>query len=312
MENAQNFFGMMPGNSGNIYSYPVHSHDHVIYIDDMSWLEDHQDRLQLIRHANPDDTVRIVINSPGGNVDIAMAYVSAIRESQGNVVTHAEGQACSAGTVLWLASKERTVSPLTVFMFHNYQGGTRGDGANMYAQISFEKHFFDRVIETFYTGVLTDTEIATIKGGGQVWMDETEILRRTPAVLLDDKNIQRMQQGQRPIVSGEKPTQKKETKVVENVDIKDLPIHEGKAQEVVLNVYIDNETFKFDLTTLKTSDFDGFNVSELQSILGYISALALGEKEPLQVDNKDRQDLLRKIIEASEQILGDVMEQMGS
>ncbi|WNT48184.1 ATP-dependent protease [Salmonella phage SPLA5a] len=309
MEQNKNFFGMLPGMSGNIYSYPVHSHDHVIYIDDLSWLEDHQDRLQVIRQASPDDTIRVVINSPGGVVSIAMAYVSAIRESQAQIVTHAEGNVCSAGTVLWLACKDRTVSPLTEFMFHNYQGGTFGDGANMYAQIAFEKHYFDRLIDTFYTGVLTDTEIATIKGGGQVWMDEVEIVKRTPAVLLDEKNIKRMQQGQNPIISGEKNA-KEEKKVVENVDLNNLP--EGEPESVFLKIDVDGEMFKLDVSTLSAKDFDAFNVEELQSILSQIGMLAAGSEEPLKVTTRNRQELIGEILTASEEIVASILEQMGS
>lgn len=309
MEQDKNFFGM-PGFSGNVYSYPVHSNDHVIYIDDLSWLEDHQDRLQVIRQASPDDTIRVVINSPGGVVSIAMAYVSAIRESQAQIVTHAEGNVCSAGTILWLACKDRTVSPLTEFMFHNYQGGTYGDGANMYAQIAFEKHYFDRLMDTFYTGVLTETELATIKGGGQVWMDEIEILKRTAAVLLDERNIKRMQQGQQPFMNNE--AKKPKQKVIENVDMKNLPKDAGPAEAVVLKVvFEDGEEFKFDISTLKASDFDGFNVTELQYILSQVGAAALGDDIPIKVSTRDRKELLRLIIESSEVILETVMEKMG-
>lgn len=306
MEQNKNFFGM-PGFSGNIYSYPVHSHDHVIYIDDLSWLEDHQDRLQVIRQASPDDTIRVVINSPGGVVSIAMAYVSAIRESQASIVTHAEGNVCSAGTVLWLACKDRTVSPLTMFMFHNYQGGTYGDGANMYSQIAFEKHYFDRLMDTFYTGVLTETEIATIKGGGQVWMDEVEILKRTPAVLLDERNIKRMQEGQRPIISGEKP---KEKTVIENVDL-DNPPEDGVPESIFLRIEVDDETFKFDVSTLQAKDFDPFNVAELQTIYSQIGAIASGAENALIVDTRNRQELIDAILAASEEIMADVLEKMG-
>lgn len=306
MEQNKNFFGM-PGFSGNIYSYPVHSHDHVIYIDDLSWLEDHQDRLQVIRQASPDDTIRVVINSPGGVVSIAMAYVSAIRESQASIVTHAEGNVCSAGTVLWLACKDRTVSPLTMFMFHNYQGGTYGDGANMYSQIAFEKHYFDRLMDTFYTGVLTETEIATIKGGGQVWMDEVEILKRTPAVLLDERNIKRMQEGQRPIISGEK---QKEKPVIENVDLDNLP-EDGVPESIFLRIEVEDETFKFDVSTLQAKDFDPFNVAELQTIYSQIGAIASGAENALIVDTRNRQELIDAILAASEEIMADVLEKMG-
>lgn len=206
--NRMGYFPRFAGNP-NVFSYPVPTHDYVVYIDDLSWQDEHLEQLQLIRMATPDDTIRIVINSPGGVVSIAMSYVQAMRESAAQIITHAEGNVCSAGTILWLASKERTVSPLTMFMFHNYQGGTYGDGANMFSQVAFEKQYFDRLIGEFYTGVLTEEEIATIKGGGQIWTDELDICKRCPeTVLLDDKNIKRMQTGQPPLTEAARQAKK--------------------------------------------------------------------------------------------------------
>ena len=305
IEKKENAFYRFGGGDGcNIFTYPVHSHDHVIYIDDMEYLEDHQTRLQTIRQATPDDTVRIIINSPGGVISIAMAYVSAIRECQASVIAHAEGNVCSAGTILWLACKDRTVSPLTEFMFHNYQGGARGDGANMYSQIVFYKNYFDRLVKEFYTDVLTEVEIGTINGGGQVWMDEVEILKRVDAVLLDERNIKRFQQGQRPITSKEQ-MQKAANKPVKNAAEQSVP-----EKDVVLRIALHDEEFKFDLAKVVKEDFDGFNVEELQCILGAIGAVAEGKDTPLEVSIRNRQDLLDLILAYAGDILDNIKEQM--
>lgn len=170
--------------SRDIFSYPVMAHDHVIYVGPLEYPEDEREKIQLIRTAGPDDTIRLIINSPGGYVSLAMSYVSAINESAARVITHAEGSVASAGTLLWLSGAQKTVSPLTEFMFHNYQGGAFGDGANMFSQITFGKAYFDKLLRRFYTGVLTEDEITRIIGGGQVWLDEEEIVKRTGAQLL--------------------------------------------------------------------------------------------------------------------------------
>lgn len=310
-ESAKNFFSMVPPGGGSIYSYPIHSHDHVIYIDDLSWLEDHQDRLQVIRQATPDDSIRIVINSPGGCVNIAMAYISAIRESQAEVITHAEGQVCSAGTVLWLASKDRSVSPLTVFMFHNYQGGAIGDGANMYSQIVFEKQYFDRLIDKFYTGVLTAQEIATIKGGGQVWMDEVEILKRTKAMLLDDKNIERLRNGMQPLISGDKlkdsATKSKNKEEVTEETVESLVAPKKLVLKVTLS---DGESVEIDVESIKESDFDAFNTKELISIAVQIKGVIFDSSKGefnyegyAQSLPKDRKGVLKEILDIASEIL---------
>lgn len=263
----ENSFGMYPGfgDSRNIFSYPVHCHDYVLYIDDLSWLEDHQERLQLIRMATPDDSIRIVINSPGGAVAIAMAYVNAMAESAANIVTHAEGQVCSAGTILWLASEERTVSPLTMFMFHNYQGGTWGDGANMHSQILFEKAYFERLIGRFYGDVLTEEEISRIGGGGQVWMDEVEVLGRTNAVLLDAKNIKRMQQG-KPPVSLRKAEAPAETPAE--------PTEPTEPKRVKIRIELNGVEHILDAATLDEPTLAQFTTKELFAILVQVADVA--------------------------------------
>lgn len=294
-DSKKNYFGFGGGfGADGSFTYPMPSHEHVIYIHDLEYMEDHFHKLQQIRQANPDDMVRVVINTYGGRVDIAMAYVSAMRESQATVVTHAEGQVCSAGTILWLACKERTVAPMTEFMFHNYQGGAYGDGANIYTQVLFYKQHFDRLIDYFYKDVLTEGEINTIKGGGQVWLDEVEISKRTRAVILDDNNIERMKAGKNPIVNpvGVKDTPKEDTTAAGDPD-----------RSVVLKVHVDGETFSLDVRNLKASDFDIFNIDELQSILSQVGAIAQGEEKALEITSRDRQTLIEALLTAGEVII---------
>ncbi|QEQ95000.1 hypothetical protein pEaSNUABM56_00225 [Erwinia phage pEa_SNUABM_56] len=266
--NVENRFGYYPnfGENRNIFAYPVPCYDYVLYIDDLSWLEDHQERLQLIRMATPDDSIRIVINSPGGGVAIAMAYVNAIAESAANIVTHAEGQVCSAGTILWLASDERTVSPLTIFMFHNYQGGTYGDGANMHSQVTFEKVYFDRLIDRFYGSVLSQEEISRIKGGGQVWMDEVQVLERTTAVLLDAKNIKRMKEGRPPVT-----TKKVEAPAGEAGSKAVPPSEEPKRAKI--RIELNGETHILDAATLDEAALAKFTTKELFAVLVQVGGL---------------------------------------
>lgn len=202
------------------FRYPIPISTIVIYIDGLEDLADHTENLQLIREATPEDNIRLIINSPGGCIHIAMAYIQAVRESQAMVVTHAEGMICSAGTLLWLKCGKdgRTIAPYTEFMAHNYQAGTYGDGANMYTQVTAWKKRFDKIIADVYGDVLTPEEIDTIKGGGQVWLDTDDLAERVECVVLDEENINRMQSGREPIKSG--PKNKKGE--VKEVDPKDL------------------------------------------------------------------------------------------
>lgn len=308
MQKLNNGFNVNRVETANVFTYRAHANNHVIYVNEMNWLEDHQERLQTIRAANPEDTVRIIINTLGGDVAIAMAYVSAIRESQAMVIVHAEGQVCSAGTVLWLACERRTVSPLTIFMFHNYQGWIGGDGSNIYRQAVFQKDYFDRVFDHFYKDVLTPEEMETIKGGGEVWLTEEDILVRTEAALLDKENIRREQQGLK-YVTGLKTTKPAKPKSVtlQNIDV----VSEDELQEVPLNIAIGGENFSFNMLTLNGRDFDGFNVEELKGILVQLNNLRYGESETRTIPYK-REVLLNQILSVSEDLLKEAMEKVGN
>ncbi|AII27615.1 ATP-dependent protease [Escherichia phage Av-05] len=308
MQKLNNGFDINRVETSNVFTYRAYANNHVVYVNEMHWLEDHQERLQTIRAANPEDTVRIIINTLGGDVAIAMAYVSAIRESQAMVIVHAEGQVCSAGTVLWLACERRTVSPLTIFMFHNYQGWIGGDGSNIYRQAVFQKDYFDRVFDYFYKDVLTPEEMETIKGGGEVWLTEEDILVRTEAALLDKENIRREQQGLK-YITGPKTTKPAKSKSValQNIDI----VSEDELQEVPLNIAIGGENFSFNMLTLNERDFDGFNVEELKGILVQLNSLRYGESETRTIPHK-RDVLLNQILGVSEDLLKEAMEKVNN
>lgn len=286
-----NFFPYGRGpQSPSLYSYPMTSYDHIIYIDDLSWLDDHQDRLQAIRSAGPDDTIRIVINTPGGAVNIAMAYISAFRETQAQIVAHAEGMVCSAGTILWLSIPERTVSPMTEFMFHNYQGYAYGDGANMHSQIVFWERHFNRIVKEFYGNVLTQEEIDKILTGGQVWMDENEILTRTKGTLMDAKNIALMKEGKHQEISTGGPA-----------DAKEPPT--GATLRIFL---AENEEMALDLKTLCADDFAGLNNEELQMVAETLIALKEGKEEPTKLPKTGRDKLLEMILSTAAEIRVDI------
>lgn len=257
------------------FRYPIPVSTIVIYIDGLEDLADHTENLQLIREATPEDNIRLIINSPGGCVHIAMAYIQAVRESQAMVVTHAEGMICSAGTLLWLKCGKdgRTIAPFTEFMAHNYQAGTYGDGANMYSQVTAWKKRFDKIIADTYGDVLTPEEIETIKGGGQVWLDTDDLAERVECVVLDEENINRMQSGREPIKSG--PKSKKGE--VKEVDPKDLlgQLAQNKDLEEAMRVLKD------------TVDVKKQELAEKEGAADFVGLTGTGEQLELTPEEKE-------------------------
>lgn len=64
-------------------------------------------------------TVRLRINSPGGDVFAAQAICQAIKESGAKVIAHIDGYAASAATVIATAADEVEISDGGFYMIHN-------------------------------------------------------------------------------------------------------------------------------------------------------------------------------------------------
>jgi len=64
-------------------------------------------------------TVRLRINSPGGDVFAAQAICQAIRDTGAKVIAHVDGYAASAATVIATAADEVEISEGGFYMIHN-------------------------------------------------------------------------------------------------------------------------------------------------------------------------------------------------
>ena len=76
----------------------------------------------LSLHLNPqfNDTVQIVLNSPGGYTDAMWAFIDLMESSRLHIRTVAMGQICSAATMIFIAGDERVMAPNSTTMIHHY------------------------------------------------------------------------------------------------------------------------------------------------------------------------------------------------
>lgn len=88
-----------------------------------------EDVMLQLEYQKPYDTVRAIINSPGGRVDKGMGVYDHLRSLTGvKVITEAIGQCSSIATAVFLAGSERIIHPNTESLVHLPTGGI--DGAN--------------------------------------------------------------------------------------------------------------------------------------------------------------------------------------
>ena len=140
--------------------------------------EHYTDWFELLRSAGKSDIIKIHINCYGGDLFTAIQLMRCMTESDGALVTSVEGACMSAATMIFLASESFEVSEHSAFMFHNYSGISIGKGGEMFEQISFEKKWFNKLVNNVYKDFLTNAEINDIEHGKDLWLDGDEVVVR--------------------------------------------------------------------------------------------------------------------------------------
>lgn len=134
-----------------------------------------------IRHAGENDLIKVYINSPGGHVATAIQFMRVLRETEANIVMSVEGECASAATMIFLCGENFEVSEHSIFMFHNYSGGTIGKGGEMLDQLQHERMWSERLLRDVYKDFLTEREIKAILENRDIWMDGDEVIKRLKA-----------------------------------------------------------------------------------------------------------------------------------
>ena len=136
-----------------------------------------------IRNARPTDTVKIYINSCGGDLYTALQFLRVLSETDAHVITSVEGACMSAATMIFLHGDEFEVTPHSLFMFHNYSAGVFGKGGEMFDQLQFERAWSENFLREVYHDFLTPDEIKSMLDNKDIWMTSQQVLARIDLVL---------------------------------------------------------------------------------------------------------------------------------
>jgi ATP-dependent Clp protease protease subunit len=140
--------------------------------------DDYIDWFDIIRSCGESDVVKIHINSYGGDLFTAIQMMRVLGECGGTVVVSVEGACMSAATMVFLTADVFEVSPHSMFMFHNYSGGTFGKGGEMLDQLQHERAWSEKLLRDIYSEFLTPAEIESMLNNKDIWMDGDEVVKR--------------------------------------------------------------------------------------------------------------------------------------
>jgi len=162
-------------NTGSIYEFYLSGE-----IDDAS---EYTEWFDTIRNARVADTVKIYINSCGGDLYTALQFLRVLGETNAHVVTSVEGACMSAATMIFLHGDEFEVTPHSLFMFHNYSAGVFGKGGEMFDQLQFERAWSENFLREVYHDFLTPDEIQSMLHNKDIWMTSEQVMARIDLLL---------------------------------------------------------------------------------------------------------------------------------
>lgn len=166
----------------NNFTKPV-AHVHEFYLSGpIQDAEEYIEWFDIIRNASQTDTIRIYINSPGGDLFTTLQFLRVMSDTQATVVCSVEGACMSAATMIFLHGHSQEVTPHSLFMFHNYSAGTFGKGGEMYDQLQFERTWSENFMTEVYSDFLTTEEISSMLHNKDIWMGSEEVVKRLQAM----------------------------------------------------------------------------------------------------------------------------------
>lgn len=161
----------------SFYSKPS-SYMHSFYLYGIGNAEEYTDWFDTIRNCNENDVIKIHINSPGGDLLTTIQLVRALQETLATVICSVEGQCMSAATLIFLQADMVEISEHSMFMFHNYSGGTFGKGGEMMDQLKYEAAWSEKMFRDIYEDFLSESEIQSMLDNKDIWMTGEEVTER--------------------------------------------------------------------------------------------------------------------------------------
>lgn len=163
---------------GKILPRPVASIHEFYLTGEISEAENYIEWFDSMRHANDTDVVKIYINSYGGDLFTAIQFMRVMADSPATIIASVEGMCMSAATVVFLCADAYEVTPHSVFMFHNYSGGTIGKGGEMIDQLLHERKWSENLMNAIYRDFMNTNEIKAMLDNKDIWMDGEEVVKR--------------------------------------------------------------------------------------------------------------------------------------
>jgi ATP-dependent protease ClpP protease subunit len=124
------------------------------------------------------DVVHMYINTPGGDLDGAISLIHAMRRCEATVITYADGNIASAGTIILFAGDSIVVQPYAHFMAHDASSGGYGKISENKKSNDAVSSLVEQLYRDLYEPYITPKEIDSILAGIDLYLTADELKER--------------------------------------------------------------------------------------------------------------------------------------
>ena len=175
---SQRLLDLLKGSQNTPYVEDYGSIKEYYLVEEIGDPQDYVDCFHDIRNSRSTDIIKIYINCPGGNLFTTIQFIQVLAETEAHIIACVEGACMSAATLIFLMADEFIITDHSMFMFHNYSGGTEGKGGEMYHGMIHERKWAATLFQEMYDGFLTQSEIVDLLNDKDIWLDSKQVFER--------------------------------------------------------------------------------------------------------------------------------------
>ena len=152
---------------------------YIVYLtDDIADPSLYNKLVHTLETATEDQTIRLVINTGGGDSDTAYMLASFISQSKATVVGVATSMTASAGSLILFSCDEIEISPTASVLIHVGSTAFAGKTSDATEYHKYSTKHQKQIYEQIYSCVLSVAEIRKAVSGTEVWLSGEDVQKR--------------------------------------------------------------------------------------------------------------------------------------
>lgn len=137
--------------------------------------DEYVDLLDTLYTSGETDIIMIHLNTPGGYLNTAVEIIHAIAQCKATVITCADGQVASAGSLIFFAGHTFLIGEFCEVMLHDGSGGNIGKINENLKSAEFTAKRLSHIYHTVYGRFFEWEEVEAILDGKDLYLDSIEV-----------------------------------------------------------------------------------------------------------------------------------------